>query len=87
MKKCLSDFLKLAILYLTSLCTNYHIRVYYCFSGTGCLFPIFEVKRLLLQQMSTIDTIFRQIKSFIKVSLAFVFGCQTFLSVDFSKIY
>ena len=54
MKKCLSDFLKLAIFYLTSLCTNYHIRVYYCFSGTtGCLFPIFEVKRLLLQQMST----------------------------------
>ena len=34
-----------------------------------------------------LDTIFRQVKSFIKVHLAFVFGCQTFLSVDFSKIY
>ena len=35
----------------------------------------------------TLDAIFRQIKSFIKVRLAFVFGCQTFLSADFSKFY
>ena len=37
--------------------------------------------------MCTLDAIFRQIKSFIKVRLAFVFGCQTFLSADFSKFY
>ena len=34
-----------------------------------------------------LDAIFRQIKSFIKVRLAFVFECQTFLYVDFSKTY
>ena len=87
MKKCLSDFLKLAILYLTSLCTNYHIRVYYCFSGMVVCFLFLKSKDYYYNKWVLIDTILCQIKSFIKVGLAFVFGCQTFLSVDFSKFY
>ena len=37
--------------------------------------------------VSTIDTFFRQIKSFLRFRLAFVFGLQTYYLIDFSKIY
>ena len=36
---------------------------------------------------STLDTFFRQIKSFLRFHLAFVFGLQTYFLIDFSKIY
>ena len=35
----------------------------------------------------TLDTFFRQIKSFLRFRLAFVFGLQTYYLIDFSKIY
>ena len=35
----------------------------------------------------TLDTFFRQIKSFLRFHLAFVFGLQTYYLIDFSKIY
>ena len=34
-----------------------------------------------------LDTFFRQIKSFLRFRLAFVFGLQTYYLIDFSKIY
>ena len=34
-----------------------------------------------------LDTFFRQIKSFLRFHLAFVFGLQTYYLIDFSKIY
>ena len=36
---------------------------------------------------STLDTFFRQIKSFLRFCLAFVFGLQTYYLIDFSKSY
>ena len=36
---------------------------------------------------STLHTFFRQIKSFLRFRLAFVFGLQTYYLIDFSKIY
>ena len=36
---------------------------------------------------SILDTFFRQIKSFLRFRLAFVFGLQTYYLIDFSKIY
>ena len=42
----------------------------------------------ILDNTSTIDsTFFRQIKSFLRFRLAFVFGLQTYYLIDFSKIY
>ena len=38
-------------------------------------------------QLCTLDTFFRQIKSFLRFRLAFVFGLQTYYLIDFSKIY
>ena len=35
----------------------------------------------------TLDTFFRQIKSFLRFRLAFVFGLQTYYLIDFSKSY
>ena len=35
----------------------------------------------------TLDTFFRQIKSFLRFRLAFVFGLQTYYLIDFSKNY
>ena len=40
-----------------------------------------------LEQVSGLDVFFRQIKSFIRFRLAFVFGLQTYFLIDFSKIY
>ena len=37
--------------------------------------------------INTLDTFFRQIKSFLRFRLAFVFGLQTYYLIDFSKIY
>ena len=34
-----------------------------------------------------LDTFFRQIKSFLRFRLSFVFGIQTYYMIDFSKIY
>ena len=34
-----------------------------------------------------LDTFFRQIKSFLRFRLAFIFGLQTYYLIDFSKIY
>ena len=34
-----------------------------------------------------LNTFFRQIKSFLRFRLAFVFGLQTYYLIDFSKIY
>ena len=37
--------------------------------------------------IGALDNFFRQIKSFIRFRLAFVFGLQTYYLIDFSKIY
>ena len=37
--------------------------------------------------MYALDTFFRQIKSFLRFRLAFVFGLQTYYLIDFSKNY
>ena len=42
--------------------------------------------RILTSMIGRLDTFFRQIKSFIRFRLAFVFGLQTYL-IDYSKIY
>ena len=40
-----------------------------------------------ITDVSTFRYIFRQIKSFLRFRLAFVFGLQTYYLIDFSKIY
>ena len=40
-----------------------------------------------LSILPSLDTFFRQIKSFLRFRLAFVFGLQTYYLIDFSKIY
>ena len=42
---------------------------------------------LTFTEVCTVDTFFRQIKSFLRFRLAFVFGLQTYYLIDFSKIY
>ena len=44
------------------------------------VYEVLEVRRLS-------DTFFRQIKSFIRFCLAFVFGLQTYYLIHFSKMY
>ena len=45
------------------------------------------LKYILDKKVCTLDTFFRQIKSFIRYHFAFVFGLQTYYLIDFSKIY
>ena len=55
----------------------------------------FRIKKIILvfsinsikSHMCKLDTFFRQIKSFLRFRLAFVFGLQTYYLIDFSKIY
>ena len=42
---------------------------------------------LTFTEVCTVDTFFRQIKSFLRFRLAFVFGLQTYYLIYFSKIY
>ena len=58
--------------YLTSVFTNVE-------GSCSSFLKIFELYKL--------DTFFRQIKSFLRFCLAFVFGLQTYYLIDFSKIY
>ena len=50
----------------------------------GCTFMYVRVNSTLLP---TLSLFFRQIKSFIRFHLAFVFGLQTYYLIDFSKIH
>ena len=40
-----------------------------------------------IPDVRVVDTFFRQIKSFLRFCLAFVFGLQTYYLIDFSKNY
>ena len=43
--------------------------------------------KIMIFIIHTLDTFFRQIKSFLRFRLAFVFGLQTYYLIDFSKNY
>ena len=50
-------------------------------------FKNFCLEKILPTIMYIVDTFFRQIESFIRFRLAFDFGLQSLLSIDFSKIH
>ena len=57
------------------------------------MFDCIVLKFLHIERIDTyvvsryLNTFFRQIKSFLRFRLAFVFGLQTYYLIDFSKIY
>ena len=60
-------------------------KVFNCFFGGGRNLP--QISNLLFFFHLFPDILFRQITTFIKVFVAFVFGLQTLRLIDFTKIY